>query len=125
MNAQVVPFMCKRLYLNNFITLEVSVQQHFTSNQLLAKFSDLAGSYRYNKSHFCKLLRHKLGMYCYKPSPRDCRCNAEAETQLKERLRATLDALTLMGKDISKMGACMACKRSPVRLRYSLLSLRF
>lgn len=78
-------------------------QKHFTSNELLSRFSQMEGGFKYSKSHFCHLLRDKLGMHYYKPSPRDYRRPEDAADKLSERIRGTLDALILMGKDISKM----------------------
>lgn len=77
-------------------------QQHFTSRDLLAQFSDFEGAYGYSAAYFSHLLREKLEMHYYKPSPRDYRCPPDAEAKLSERIQATLDALKVMNKDIAE-----------------------
>jgi transposase len=57
---------------------------------------------RYGKRQVQRLLR-QLGMYCYKPQPRDYRQSAKAEEQLAERLQAVADVLGLWNRDLSKI----------------------
>lgn len=93
----------EEVFSNFRIYLAGLAQQHFSSAELLERFTHFEGGYPYGPSYFSDLLRSKLGMYYYKPSPSDYRRSPEAEEQLAERIRATLDALRVMGKDISQM----------------------
>jgi putative transposase len=54
-----------------------------------------------------------LGLYCYKPQPRDFRQPQKADEKLKERLRAVLDALGLQGKDLEQLCIGFADESSP------------
>ncbi len=54
-----------------------------------------------------------LGLYCYKPQPRDFRQPQKADEKLKERLRAVLDALGLQGKDLEQLAIGFADESSP------------
>jgi len=76
-------------------------QQHFTSADLLNQFSAFEGAYRYSPAYFSHLLREKLKLHYYKPSPQDYRRPADAEAKLAERIQASLDALAVMNKDIT------------------------
>ena len=82
--------------------LETTTQQHFSGEELRELFTEFTGV-TYSPGYFSKVLRQKLGMYYYKPSPRDYRRPANAEKQLSIRLQATFDALSVMGKDVSAM----------------------
>ena len=55
----------------------------------------------YGKRQMQRILR-QLGLYCYKPQPRDFRQPDKADEKLKERLRAVSDALGLQGKDLER-----------------------
>ncbi len=55
----------------------------------------------------------QLGLYCYKPQPRDYCQPEKAAEKLKERLRAVLDALGLKGKDLDKLSIGFADESSP------------
>jgi transposase len=78
-------------------------KKHFTSQELRDLFQAQPSGYAYHPHYFSKLLREKLGMYYYKPEPRDYRQSPEAEAQLQMRIQATLDALAVMGKEVSQM----------------------
>jgi transposase len=54
-----------------------------------------------------------LGLYCYKPQPRDFRQPEKADEKLKERLRAVLDGLGLQGKDLAQLSIGFADESSP------------
>ncbi len=54
-----------------------------------------------------------LGLYCYKPQPRDFRQPQKADEKLKERLRAVLDALGLQGKDLDQLSIGFADESAP------------
>jgi hypothetical protein len=54
-----------------------------------------------------------LGLYCYKPQPRDFRQPEKADEKLKERLRAVLDALDLQGKDLAQLSIGFADESAP------------
>lgn len=54
-----------------------------------------------------------LGLYCYKPQPRDFRQPEKADEKLKERLRAVLDALGLQGKDLEQLCIGFADESAP------------
>jgi len=82
--------------------LETSSQQHFSSEELRELFAEFTGI-TYSSSYFPQILRQKLGMHYYKPSPRDYRRPENAEEQLTSRLQAAFDALRVMGKDVSAM----------------------
>lgn len=56
----------------------------------------------YSKRQIQRLLR-RLGMYCYKPQPRDYRQPPDAEDKLYERLRAVADVLRQWGQDLDKV----------------------
>ena len=66
----------------------------------------------YGKRQMQGILR-QLGLYCYKPQPRDYRQPEKADEKLKERLRAVLDALGLQGKDFDKLCIGFADESSP------------
>jgi hypothetical protein len=55
----------------------------------------------------------QLGLYCYKPQPRDYRQPEKADEKLKERLRAVADALGLKGKDLEQLCIGFADESSP------------
>jgi hypothetical protein len=76
-------------------------KEHFTTKELLERFSKFSGGYAYSPHYFSHLLRSKMQLY-YKPSPQDYRRPCDAETKLLERFRATLDALRVAGKDVSE-----------------------
>lgn len=57
----------------------------------------------YSENYWSKLLGDKLGMYYYKPQPRDYRQADNAEDVLLERVKASFDALRVMGKDPYQM----------------------
>jgi transposase len=59
-----------------------------------------------------RILR-QLGLYCYKPQPRDYRQPEKAAEKLKQRLRAVADALGLKGKDLDKLSIGFADESSP------------
>ncbi|CAA9329557.1 MAG: hypothetical protein AVDCRST_MAG56-7312 [uncultured Cytophagales bacterium] len=54
-----------------------------------------------------------LGLYCYKPQPRDFRQPDKADEKLKERLRAVSDALGLQGKDVEQLSIGFADESAP------------
>lgn len=83
-------------------SLQAEEQQHWTSRELSERFYHQTGI-RYSSSHWHHLLRHQEKMYYYKPEPRDYRQSEDAETQLLERIKATFDALLVMGKDPKKI----------------------
>ena len=87
-------------FRNHLLSLD---KQHFTSKELYDIFKSLKNSYPYSPSYFAFLLRQKLGMYYYKPSPQDYRQSEQAEAQLQDRFQATLAALKVMGKDVNQM----------------------
>jgi transposase len=66
----------------------------------------------YGKRQMQRILR-QLGLYCYKPQPRDFRQPEKADEKLKERLRAVADALGLKGKDLDKLSIGFADESSP------------
>ena len=66
----------------------------------------------YGKRQMQRILR-QLGLYCYKPQPRDFRQPEKADEKLKERLRAVLDALGLKGKDLAQLCIGFADESSP------------
>ena len=105
-----------------FSTFKVQLQhldqEHFTSKYLLELFSNLAGGYRYSPPYFSYLLREKLHLYYYKPSPVDYRRCQQAETQLSQRIQATLDALGVLNKDVSQMAIGFA-DESAVQLHHN------
>jgi transposase len=63
----------------------------------------MEGGYSYSPAYFSHLLREKLGMFYYKPEPRDYRQPEDAEYKLQERIKGSLDALKLRGKNIDNM----------------------
>jgi transposase len=83
--------------------LESETQKHYTSHELHDRFSSAGFGTQYSMGHFCRLLREKLGMYYYKPSPRDYRRPEDALFKLTERLRGTIDALKFKGIDPSRI----------------------
>lgn len=87
-------------FKNHLLSLD---KQHFTSKELAEIFSNFSSGHCYSANYFRYLLRHKLGLYYYKPSPCDYRRSDEADSKLLERFKATLDALKVMGKDIEQM----------------------
>jgi putative transposase len=58
-----------------------------------------------------RILR-ELGLYCYKPEPRDYRQPQQAAEKLRERLRAVADGLGLKGKDLDKLAIGFADESS-------------
>jgi hypothetical protein len=66
----------------------------------------------YGPRQMQRILR-ALGLYCYKPQPRDFRQPQKADEKLKERLRAVLDALGLQGKDLEKLSIGFADESAP------------
>ena len=56
----------------------------------------------YGKRQVQRLLR-RLGLYCYKPQPRDYRQPVNAAQKLSERLKAVADVLRLRGYDINEV----------------------
>lgn len=77
--------------------------KHFTGRRLLGLFRAFEGGYGYSPAYFARLLRRRMGMHYYKPSPRDYRRPEDAEDKLSERIRGTLDGLAAAGRDISGM----------------------
>ncbi len=57
---------------------------------------------RYGKRQMQRILR-QLGLYCYKPQPRDYRQPEKADEKLKERLRAVADPIGVKGKGLDKL----------------------
>jgi hypothetical protein len=92
----------KEQWSNWRVSLESDSQKHWTGRDLRTRFEEQTGI-KYSPSHWHYLLRHQEKMYFYKPSPVDYRKNEEADNQLQERLRATFDALLVMGKDPKSM----------------------
>ncbi|MBC3789517.1 IS630 family transposase, partial [Spirosoma utsteinense] len=68
------------------------------SSQLATEFASIT-HIRYSHSHWCSLLRDREGMYFYKPRPRDYHRAEEAPEQLRQRIKATVDAIQAMGID--------------------------
>ena len=66
----------------------------------------------YGKRQLQRILR-QLGLYCYKPQPRDYRQPEKADEKLKERLRAVADALGLKGQDLEQLCIGFADESSP------------
>jgi len=66
----------------------------------------------YGPRQMQRILR-QLGLYCYKPEPRDYRQPEKADEKLKERLRAVADALGLQGKDLQQLSIGFADESSP------------
>lgn len=66
----------------------------------------------YGKRQMQRILR-QLGMYCYKPQPRDYRQSSAAEQQLKDKLQAVFDVLMMKEKDISNLCIGFADESSP------------
>ena len=66
----------------------------------------------YGPRQMQRILR-QLGLYCYKPQPRDFRQAEKADEKLKERLRAVADALGLKGKDLEQLSIGFADESSP------------
>jgi hypothetical protein len=66
----------------------------------------------YGKRQMQRILR-QLGLYCYKPQPRDYRQPGKADEKLKERLRAVADALGLKGQDLEQLCIGFADESSP------------
>ncbi|GEO03450.1 hypothetical protein AAE02nite_11140 [Adhaeribacter aerolatus] len=56
----------------------------------------------YGRRQMLRLAR-QLGMYCYKPQPRDYRQRDGASCRLKERIQAVADVLGMRGRDLSKL----------------------
>jgi hypothetical protein len=84
--------------LNSFKReLESDEQTHFTGKELQSRLASMEGGHRYSMGHLCRILREKLGMYYYKPSPVDYRRPADALQKLQDRLCGTLDALKAKG----------------------------
>lgn len=48
-------------------------------------------------------LARQLGMYCYKPQPRDYRQQPGACCRLRDRVQAVADVLRMRGRDLSKL----------------------
>ncbi|MBC3789483.1 hypothetical protein FHK02_6078 [Spirosoma sp. LMG 31448] len=59
-------------------------------------------SVTYSKRQVQRLLR-LMGMYCYKPQPRDHRQRPDHAHQLSQRLQAVADVLGMGSKDLSQM----------------------
>jgi transposase len=78
-------------------------EQHFTLRDIKHLFEAHKPGIHYSDSYWPKLLREKLGLYYYKPQPRDYRQAENAEEILLERFKACVDALKVMGKDPYKM----------------------
>ena len=70
----------------------------------------------YGKRQMQRILR-QLGLYCYKPQPRDFRQPEKADEKLKERLRAVANALGLKGKDLDKL--CVGFADEPLPRRWA------
>ena len=66
----------------------------------------------YGPRQMQRILR-QLGLYCYKPQPRDFRQPQKADEKSKERLRAVADALGLQGKDLAQLCIGFADESSP------------
>ncbi len=66
----------------------------------------------YGPRQMQRILR-QLGLYCYKPQPRDYRQPEKADEKLKERLRAVADGLGLQGKDLDKLSIGFADESAP------------
>ncbi len=66
----------------------------------------------YGPRQMQRILR-QLGLYCYKPQPRDFRQPEKADEKLKERLSAVCDALGLQGKDLEQLCIGFADESSP------------
>ncbi len=66
----------------------------------------------YGQRQMQRILR-QLGLYCYKPQPRDFRQLEKADEKLKERLRAVSDALGLQGKDLAQLSIGFADESAP------------
>ena len=78
----------------------------------------------YGKRQIQRMLR-QLGLYCYKPQPRDYRQPEKADEKLRERLRAVLDALGIKGKDLEQLCIGFADEPLPRRWATKLSSTSF
>lgn len=65
----------------------------------------------YTKRQVQRLVR-QLGMYCYKPQPRDYRQSEQHQQQLSQRLKAVADVLGMGTKNLDKMAIGFADESS-------------
>ncbi|WPP48406.1 IS630 family transposase [Catalinimonas niigatensis] len=86
-------------------------KEYWTVGQV-RKLVDKQYGVNYGKRQIQRLLR-QLGLYCYKPQPRDYRQPEKADEKLKERLPAVADGLGLKGKDLDKLCMGFADESSP------------
>lgn len=87
-------------------------QKDFWSVGQVRKLVQAEYGVSYGKRQMQRILR-QLGLYCYKPQPRDYRQPEKADEKLKERLRAVADALGLKGKDLERLCIGFADESSP------------
>lgn len=87
-------------------------QQNFWSVGQVGKLVKAQYGVSYGKRQMQRILR-QLGLYCYKPQPRDYRQPEKADEKLKERLRAVADALGLKGKNLERLCIGFADESSP------------
>lgn len=66
----------------------------------------------YGKRQMQRLAR-ELGMYCYKPQPRDYRQADNASYKLQEKMKAVADVLGMKGKDLKQVCIGFADESSP------------
>ncbi|QHV96543.1 IS630 family transposase [Spirosoma endbachense] len=101
--------------------LDVSQQEHLRhllSQQdfwTLARIAQLVqDSFHFSYSHQgLRQLLKRMNLYYYKPQPRDYRQSPLAQEQLQQRLRATVDGLTLRAESLSQLAFGFADEFAP------------